>query len=246
MGGLSETVAVVLAGGKGTRLRSVFSDRPKVLVDVRGRSLATYLLDQLAAAGVAEVVFCTGHLAAQVEAILGNRYGEVRLTYSFESSPLGTGGAVRAALPLLGSENVLVMNGDSFCEADLPAMQTRHEARGGVATILLAMAPDTRRYGRVQVDEEGRLLAFEEKGSRAGPGWINAGVYFIRRRMLETIPPNIPISLEREVFPAWIGQGLYGHTAGGRFLDIGTPESYAEANEFFARLQPVQRKDGQP
>ena len=82
---------------------------------------------------------------------------------------------------------------------------------------------------------KGAVLAFDEKGSRAGPGWINAGVYFIRRRMLETIPPIIPISLEREVFPAWIGRGLHGYAAGGRFLDIGTPETYAQADEFFAR-----------
>jgi NDP-sugar pyrophosphorylase family protein len=221
------------------------SDRPKFLVQVHGRPLARYLLDQLAAAGVRQAVLCTGHLAAQVEETLGDRHGDVRLTYSVEFSPLGTGGALRAALPVLRSENLLVINGDSFCEADLPAMQARHQARAGSATLLLAWAAETGRYGRIELGADGAVLAFEEKGSRAEPGWINAGVYLIRRRMLETIPPNVPVSLEREVFPAWIGRGLYGDAAGGRFLDIGTPETYAQADEFFARRQSP-RKDEQP
>jgi NDP-sugar pyrophosphorylase family protein len=134
------------------------------------------------------------------------------------------------------SETVLIMNGDSFCETDLKAFWTWHSARGAAATILLTEVADTRRYGRVFVDADGRVLKFEEKNSDSGPGWINAGVYLCRRGLLETVPPNHEISLEREIFPNWIGAGLYGFPSHGRFLDIGVPEAYARAERFFASL----------
>jgi NDP-sugar pyrophosphorylase family protein len=137
-------------------------------------------------------------------------------------------------MPWIKTDSVLVMNGDSFCEVDLHAMAAAHHARQAEATVLLTEVPDTQRFGRAQIDDHGHLLAFEEKGAHAGPGWINAGVYLLERRLLETIPENRAVSLEKEVFPAWIGHGLYGHTVRGRFLDIGTPQSFAEAEVFFS------------
>lgn len=231
---LESVTAAVLAGGLGTRLRSVVADRPKVLAEVGGRPFLAYLLDQLMAAGVRSVVLCTGHLGQQVQDRFGDSYGTLRLRYSRESLPLGTAGALRLALPLFGSANVLVLNGDSFCDSSLGDFWAWHCARGADATLLLAHVSDTSRYGRVHVDAGGRVRRFDEKDGSGGPGWINAGIYLLKHRLLETIPANGVVSLEREMFPAWIEQGLYGCQGNGRFIDIGVPEAYADAEHFFS------------
>ncbi|MBI1924859.1 nucleotidyltransferase family protein [Candidatus Poribacteria bacterium] len=231
---LANVTAAILAGGLGTRLRSVVADRPKVLAEIQGRPFLAYLLDQLAVAGVRDVVLCTGYMGEQVQAMFGDSYGCLRLVYSQESSPLGTAGALRLALPLFKSTSVLVMNGDSFCETDLKAFWTWHCARDAEATLLLTQMPDTRRYGRVHLDADGLVSRFDEKNDKRGCGWINAGIYLIHHRLLLTIPKSGAVSLEREVFPAWIERGLYGYPSEGRFLDIGTPEAYAIAERFFA------------
>ncbi len=234
--GLAEVTAAVLAGGLGIRLRPVVADRPKVLADVRGRPFLAYILDQLAAVGIRDVVLCTGWLGEQVEEALGSRYGSLHLTYSQESSLLGTAGALQLALPLLKSDRVLVMNGDSFCQVDLQDLWQWHQYRDAQATLVLTETEDTGRYGRVWVDEEGLVLGFDEKGSERGPGLINAGVYLLNREMLLTPTAQRAGSLERDVFPSWVGQGLYGYKSQAPFLDIGTPEAYAKADGFFKEI----------
>ena len=226
--------ATILAGGMGTRLRSVVADRPKVLAEIHERPFLAYLLDQLAAAGVRNVVICIGYLGEQVQAIFKNSYGAMQLRYSQESSPMGTAGALRLALPKLESDPVLVMNGDAFCAIDLERFYTWHGNRGARATMALIKVNDAARYGRVQVDPEGVVVHFAEKSEGSGPAWVNAGIYLVDRALLETIETNRLVSLEKEIFPAWIGKGLYGYLCEGRFLDIGTPQSYADAERFFA------------
>jgi D-glycero-alpha-D-manno-heptose 1-phosphate guanylyltransferase len=230
--------AAILAGGFGTRLRSVVADRPKPLAPIHGRPFLTYLLDQIVATGVREAVLCTGFMGEAVRDALGESFGPLRLHYSQEQTALGTGGALRLALPLINAETVLIMNGDSYCAFDPVAFQTYHVDRGALITMLMTEVPDTVRYGQVELDADGRVTRFREKTSGSGPGWINAGVYLMARRILHDIPEGRPISLERDVFPALIGRGLYGYAGGGRFLDIGTPESYEQAAHFFAPLAP--------
>ncbi|MGH7893962.1 MAG: nucleotidyltransferase family protein [Candidatus Binatia bacterium] len=232
---LTRASAVVLAGGRGTRLQTVVADRPKVLADVQGRPFLTYVLDPLSAAGGGTIVLCTGHLGEQVQETLGPAYGTRPLTYAQEPHPLGTGGALRAVLPQLHSDPVLVLNGDSYCPADLGALWAWHAARGEASgTLLLTHVDDTRRYGQVAVDADGCIERFVEKGTRGGPGWINAGIYVLSRRLLTAIPAGRAVSLEREVFPAWVGRGLHGLSGPDRFLDIGTPLSYQAAQQFGA------------
>jgi D-glycero-alpha-D-manno-heptose 1-phosphate guanylyltransferase len=233
MKNLSHITAAILAGGLGSRLRPVVADRPKVLAEVKARPFIFYLLDQLAAVRVRQVVLCTGYLAHQVKDTLGETYGPMNLLYSQEPSPLGTGGALCFALPLLESETVLVLNGDSFCEANLRAFCLVHRLRGAQASLLLAEVTDTGRFGWVELDEEGRITGFREKGKATGSGWVNGGIYLINRSLLETIPPQRTVSLEQDLFPAWIGRGLYGFRSQGRFIDIGIPESLAGAETFF-------------
>jgi D-glycero-alpha-D-manno-heptose 1-phosphate guanylyltransferase len=236
---LADITAAILAGGLGTRLRSVISDRPKVLAEIHGRPFLTYLLDELAAVGIEHVVLCTGYKAEKVREILGDRYRNMRLNYSEETTPLGTGGALRAALPHLETPTLLVLNGDSFCRADLAAFRTWHDERQAQASLLLAQVPDTARFGRVTVDETGQVLEFAEKGQNFGPGSINAGIYLLAQKLIAEIPTDRAVSLEREVFPAWIGRGLCGYSGGREFLDIGTPESFAQAEQFFAAGKPT-------
>lgn len=231
--GSSQTTAVIFAGGLGTRLRAAVSDRPKVLAEVLGRPFLAYLLDQVAAAGVRRVVLSTGYLGEQVEAAFGAEYGSLEVAYSKEDSPLGTGGALRHALGMLESDPVLVMNGDSYFDSDLNSLWAAYEEKRAEGAMLLCQVPDVARFGQVVVDDVQALVSFEEKGGKHGPGWINAGQYLLGRRVVESIPEGRAVSLEKEVLPAWIGRGLYGVAGEGKFLDIGTPESYAEAEAFF-------------
>lgn len=232
---LNAVRAAILAGGLGTRLRSVVPDRPKVLAEVNGRPFIAYLLDQLHAEGVEAVVLCTGYKGEQVEQLLGSSYRGLALYYSREAEPLGTGGALRLALPQLPAENVLVMNGDSFCDAQLRPFAGWHLERQSPATLLLSQCEDTRRFGRVDLDEQGNILQFQEKAAVSGPGWINAGIYLLRRTVIEAIPMGRAVSIEREVFPGWIGKGLSGWRSEGSLRDIGVPDAYAEAQGEFAR-----------
>lgn len=233
--GGEQATAAILVGGLGTRLSSVVRDRPKALADVRGRPFLTYLLDQLDDAGIRHAVLCTGHRGEQVEQTLGPRYRGIRLVYSREHSPLGTAGALRLALPRIPSAVVLVMNGDSCCSADLNEFQAWHRGSGLLGSILLSWVADSSRFGRVCVDDEGRVRRFEEKRPESGAGWINAGVYLLPADLLREIPKERAVSLEREVLPDWLRRGIGGYRSRSRFLDIGIPESYAQAERFFER-----------
>lgn len=231
---LEDATAAVLAGGLGTRLRSRIADRPKVLALVRGRPYLAYLLEQLAGAGVRSVVLLTGYLADQIRSTFGDNYGGMRLTYSSEPSPLGTAGALRLALPYLSSPTILLLNGDSYCAASLPAFWEFHQHQAADFSLVLTSVVDSSRYGRVQVDSGGRVLRFEEKCQAGGAGWINAGIYLIDRDLIQEIPANVPVSLERDLCPRWAAEKrCFGFPSQGHFLDIGTPESYAQAEAFF-------------
>ncbi|MCI0415663.1 nucleotidyltransferase family protein [bacterium] len=229
----SDLTTIILAGGLGTRLRDSVPDRPKVLAEVRGRPFLTYLFDQIQEAGTREVILCTGYLGEQIDNLFGDTYMSLKLTYSREREPLGTAGALRLALPLIKSNPVLIMNGDSICLTDLKDMLKWHDSKKSQATILLTRVAEMSRYGQVQTDPVSSVVTrFEEKGSASESGWVNAGVYLLARKMIKEIPAGSFLSLEEQIFPSWIGRGLLGYQSGGPFLDIGTPESYKRASEF--------------
>lgn len=232
----SRTSALVLAGGLGSRLRSVVSDVPKVLAPVRGRPYLAWLLDQLADAGITHVVLCTGYRGDLVQAAFGKRYRALSIEYSQEHAPLGTGGALRLALPLARSATIVALNGDSYCDVELQTYYARHVTSKRHGSLLLTEVADTSRYGRVDVAPDGRIAGFQEKGAAKGPGWINAGVYLLAADWLAELPVGDPISLERDLLPRWIPRGLGSFACPGRFIDIGTPESFAATEAFFAGL----------
>jgi NDP-sugar pyrophosphorylase family protein len=230
-----EVSAAILAGGLGTRLRPAIADRPKVLAPVAGRPFLAYLLDQLEAAGVRQVVLLVGYGADHVRATFGDRHGGMTLAYSAESEPLGTAGAVRLALPQLERDSVLLLNGDSYFGVDLAAFQRFHFQSKGDVSLCLAHVDDAARFGRVQLGPGDRIARFEEKHPTPAPGWINAGIYMFRSAALETIPAGREVSLEREVLPRLVEKAsAFGFCSAGRFIDIGVPESYLMAESFFA------------
>ncbi|PCJ62193.1 MAG: galactokinase [Candidatus Hydrogenedentota bacterium] len=239
---LTDITAVILAGGMGTRLQDVVDDRSKVMAEVAGRPFVTYLLDQLEEVGVRRVVICTGHHANHLENKLGDKYGEMELVYSRENEPMGTGGALRMALPLLESDPVLVLNGDSYCSVNLAHCFEAHARYNGAGVLCLCEKPDTASYGSVDLGDDSEIVGFREKDATSGPGWINAGVYLLNRELIESIPSDRAVSLEREIFPDWTGRGLFGYRSDCELLDIGTPERYEQAETFFASLASARKK----
>ena len=132
------------------------------------------------------------------------------------------------------SDLILVLNGDSFIDVDLREFVAFHRTQRPAASLVLAHVADTRRFGRVQLKPDGWVSSFEEKGSHVGPGMINAGVYLLESKVLESIPSGRAVSLEREVLPSLINNQLSGFPCQGKFIDIGTPETYAAAETFFS------------
>jgi D-glycero-alpha-D-manno-heptose 1-phosphate guanylyltransferase len=226
--------ALILAGGLGTRLRAAVADRPKPMAGVDGRPFILFLLEQLARHGFQHAVICLGHLGELVPPSLGDRFGPLHLDYSFEPVPLGTAGALRNAAALLREDHVLAMNGDSFCDVDLRQLERAHHDFGAAATLVVLPQDDRRRAGGVRLGAGGRIVAFESRPAVAGPGLINAGIYVLRREVLDIIPGGRAVSLEEEIFPLLVERReLFGWQAKGRFIDIGTPDSYAAAQTFF-------------
>ena len=228
-----EITAVILAGGFGTRLRSVVSDRPKVLAKIGNRPFILFLLEQIKKVNVRNVVLCIGYQGDKIRAELGSSYGDVWLKYSEETIPLGTAGALRLAMPLFQSKTLLVMNGDSYCDIDLKDFFEWHCVKKAQASLVIAKENDVRGLGFVQTNEGGAVTHFQEKIAVSKPGCVNAGVYLINSSLIRTIPENVEVSLEYTVLPTWIGQGLFGYQFTGKRLDIGIPENYAKAERFF-------------
>lgn len=237
---LSQIHTAILAGGMGTRLRSVVADRPKGLALIKGRPFLAWQLDQLASAGIRRVTLCTGYMADQIQSELGITHGPIQLSYSQETTPLGTGGALRLAAPHLTSDPVLILNGDSYTHADFAAFVAFHRQHPHAASMLLTHVPDISRYGTVHTDAQNRVTKFAEKSAPTippTPGQINAGIYLLPPTLLTSIPQNRPISLERETFPSLLPNHLFAFPTNSPFIDIGTPESYAAAESFLSNLR---------
>jgi mannose-1-phosphate guanylyltransferase len=223
--------ALVLAGGEGTRLRPLTHTTPKPVMPLAGRPFLTFMLDWTRSHGVDEVILSCGFLSDAVKLVLGDIYDGMRLRYVVEEEPLGTAGPVRLAHDEgLLEERLFVLNGDVLTDIDLTAELEQHERVGALATLALYPVEDTSSYGVVPTAEDGAVEAFIEKGGGEAPtNRINAGAYVIERDVVERIPAGRAVSFEREVFPALVGEGLYGYRAAGYWIDIGTPERYLEA-----------------
>jgi mannose-1-phosphate guanylyltransferase len=224
--------ALILAGGEGTRLRPLTSTIPKPVVPLAGRPFISYMIEWLRGHGVDDVILGCGFMADGVRNVLGDgaELG-VRLRYLEEPRPLGTGGALKFAEDLL-DERFLMLNGDVLTDIDLTAQLAQHERTGARATLALITVDDPSAYGLVRRADDDSVSEFVEK---PGPevheiAWISAGAYVLEREILDTMAPaGTNTSIERDVFPGLVGNGLFGYAGSGYWADIGTPERYLQA-----------------
>lgn len=238
--------AIILAGGLGTRLRPVFDGGPKSLAPVGGRFILEYLLLWLRSAGIKDLILCVGYEKDQIQNWLvdGAAWG-LRVTYSVEETLLGTAGAIKHAEKLIFMPYCLVVNGDSFLDVTLADMYRFHRRHKALATLALARVSDSGRYGTVQLDRSGQVIAFQEKKQNlasqdnSAPKLINGGVYLLEKQFVEHIPPGKVVSLETQIFPSLVGKNLYGFVTDGYFIDIGVPADYERAQTELPKRFPV-------
>ena len=239
--------AILLCGGLGTRLRSVVSDRPKPMADIAGKPFLHYLVRMLSEKGVERFIFALGYMGEQIEAYFrdGREYG-ISIAYSYEESPLGTGGAIRNALPKMREEDVLVLNADTYFDTDYRSLFQEQRVKRADMTIASREIEDISRYGAIVKDTDGRILRWNEKQSGSGEtmpdsaetlarsgetaprrGEINGGIYVMKRSLIEKIPAGKQ-SLENDCIPVWLSRSVSIHAlpSDGYFMDIGVPEDY--------------------
>ncbi len=248
--------AILLCGGMGTRLRSVVSDRPKPMADICGKPFLQYLLEMLRDKGITEVIFALGYMGEMIEEYFqdGSAFG-LKIAYSYEEEPLGTGGAIRNALPKILEEEVLVLNADTYFPMDYQGLLRFHQENDGDFSLATRAVPDISRYGAVRRDPAGRILAWNEKlgdgGQQPGEGSkqpiegnaqqaassspkslsgeINGGIYVMKKSLVAEIPEGKQ-SLEQDCIPKWLSEGkrIFGLPFHGYFMDIGIPEDYQQ------------------
>jgi D-glycero-alpha-D-manno-heptose 1-phosphate guanylyltransferase len=227
--------AIILAGGLGTRLAGRLEGVPKPMAPVAGRPFLEILLLQLRRAGCRRAILSVGHLRTVIEDHFGAAFDGMHISYAVEDTPLGTGGAIRQALAQASGDAVLVLNGDTFAQADYPGMMRFHRNEGATATIAVVHQADAARYGRVRVKEK-RVVAFEEKG-QTGPGLINAGAYVLNRNLEWPARLGEKFSIETDFFaPELARLRPAAYEVRGYFLDIGVPEDLERAQRELAGI----------
>lgn len=224
--------ALVLVGGKGTRLLPLTRETPKPVITLVDRPFLAWVLRWLSGHGVDEVILACGFLPDRMREVLGDGIpGGPRLVWMEESEPMGTAGAMRFALDHL-DDRFVALNGDLLSDFNLSALIAFHRRRGSSATIGLKQVEDTTGFGLVDLEDDGTVSGFREKAGNAagGPGLVNSGVYVLEREVIEAIEPDCEVSIEREVFPGLAGPALGGLVLDGYWMDIGTPERYLQAS----------------
>ncbi len=235
--------AFILAGGIGSRLKSVVSDRPKPMALVEGKPFLEILIESVATKGIRRIILLTGYMSEHIELFATNfKHPDITLEVSREEIPLGTGGAVRNAIRF-ASDPTLLVNGDTYFESDIQKLLDFHQSRRCAVTLSLCRVEDVGRYGAVLVRQDGQIKDFQEKseGNHA-PGLINAGFSMISLGIIEGLPGNTTFSMEKDIFPSLVQTGkMYGIQQSGAFFDIGTPESYFD---FIKYLSERRKKFG--
>ena len=232
--------AFILAGGLGTRLQPVVSDRPKPMALVDGVPFLEMLLHSLAGKGVRDFVMLSGYRGDAIEEYFrGWGSHEVRVRFSREEKPLGTGGAVKLA-ERFATDPTLLVNGDTFYDADVHELLRFHRITGADVTLSLMPVENAARYGSVDVDEDGRVMGFHEKKGSSGPGLINAGCSLLSLAFIKKLPQGCAFSMEQDIFPELTQTGkMFGLCREGTFFDIGTPESYEAFKRFATKPRQV-------
>lgn len=223
--------AVVLAGGIGSRIRSVSGGMPKALLDVDGRPFIEYVLDELVTAGIDHAVIACSYKWQMIAEYLGNQYRTLKIDYSVEQTPLGTGGAIKQAFDMFRLSEAIVVNADTLLIIDIAELYRQHYSHSGLVSLALQTVPDVTRYGGVTIGHDNQLSAFNEK-TGSGSGLINAGVYIIDAKFWDhsDVVVGDKFSFETDVLQRYADLGvIYGFAKNAYFIDIGVPEDLDRA-----------------
>ena len=227
--------AIILAGGLGKRLRTVISNKPKVMAPIGEYPFIQYLLDYPDSLGISKVVLSVGFLYESIYNYLGNNYGNINIKYSVEEKPLGTGGAIKRSIGLTKTQDVIVINGDTFTTIDYNKMMKTHKDNGEIITVAIKYEKNRSRYGNILV-KNNRICEFIEKTKNDG-GYINVGSYIINRKIFDQfdLPPHF--SFEKEFMQCYINKiNPMSYLFDGMFIDIGLPQSYARAKSTLLKI----------
>ena len=221
---------IILAGGFGSRLRSVVSDRPKVLAEINGKPFITFILNKLENEGFKNIILSTGYMGDMIKKTIGEEYKGLTIKYFKEDKPLGTGGALKNIGKFIKEKNLLVMNGDTL--HNINTRKLIDSLKGDNDIILGIYKNDASRYGLLKIDRNKLILSFNEKNNKNKSGLINIGTYFLNKENLLKYNDDI-FSIENDYFPKRIkDKKLYLQISRGKFIDIGIPEDYFKASKY--------------
>jgi D-glycero-alpha-D-manno-heptose 1-phosphate guanylyltransferase len=226
--------AIILAGGFGTRLKTVVPDRPKPMAEINGRPFLEYLLDYIISQNVNRCILSVGFRHEMIMQYFGNSYKDAELVYAVEDKPLGTGGGILNALRLVTAETVFIINGDTFFRISLPEMEKEINNKQADMVLALYKVRDEHRYGTVVTNRDGRILKFREKTDEAGASLINGGIYLMKSNIFCGIDFPETFSMEKDFLEKNTDtMKIYGKPFDSDFIDIGIPETYQQAHFFF-------------
>ncbi|MFC1724223.1 sugar phosphate nucleotidyltransferase [candidate division KSB1 bacterium] len=228
----------ILCGGKGNRLKSVVNDKPKPMAEIAEEPFLNILIDYAVSFGFSRFILLTGFMRNFVKEYYQNKESDLTFLFSEEERPLGTGGAVKKAIPMISSDTVIVMNGDSFCPIDFEEFYKFHNKNKASISIALSNAEKGKDYGYVLLDKFNKVTAFNEKTEIGEHGYLNAGIYLMEKSVFKYMKSN-KFSLEYDFFPDMIQYGIYGYVTGESFIDIGTPERFELAKRLLTKRKGI-------
>ena len=223
--------AIVLAGGLGTRLQHVLPDIPKCMAPITGKPFLAFVLDYLENQEINKAILSVGYRKDHIINYFGTSYRSLEIIYSIENEPLGTGGAIKQAMDFCTNKFAFVVNGDTYFKPDLAALSNLHKKTEADITVAVKQMDDISRYGLVVADKDGRIIEFREKEKLSAGGWINGGIYLIKKTVFDTFQQQ-KFSIENDVFKVSCDNlRFHAFQTDAFFLDIGIPEDYWKAQK---------------
>ena len=231
--------AIILAGGMGTRLKTIISDLPKPMAPIMNVPFLTYQLNYLKHFGIKKVIFSVGYLSEKIIAHYNQSFENISIEYSIEKNPLGTGGGIRMAMSNLKEDLVLILNGDSFFDLNLEQFYNLHLEQKAEFSLALRYVNNSERYGNIEFNSSHQITSFIEKNQLNQSGYINAGVYILSKKLyLQNTKPDINFSIEKDFFEKQLNQLIIkGFEFKDYFIDIGIPEDYLKAQDDFKEFK---------
>lgn len=226
---------LVLCGGLGTRLRSVTGETPKALAQVQGEPFLDFLIRYLIKQGACRIILCAGYKAEAFKEYYQKKHQNIDIQMSIEKEPLGTGGALKYAQPLIKHDIVFGLNGDCFTPVNYQQLLAQHQTYQALATLVGVRVENNKDFGTIETNQRSEITAFKEKISTTGISYINAGVYCFQREVFSMMPEG-KFSVEYDFFPRLIHQKFFCHKVDAPFIDIGTPERFEWAKQHLSEM----------